>query len=547
MQAAGWAGLAFLLHLPVPANAASVPPLDHPEAEIIESATVVVDGVELFQVSGTPALPAADRARRIALRIGKGAKDPRIPLEALATVVTGEGAEINFGRQPIMVVTHNDAKVSGLEMDLAPRLYSTRVGEAIGAFRKDRTPPVLARGAGLALLTVALAGLALFLLRYLVRRIQAYFGQRLGARIRLLRQRAFPTIDTERFFGGVRRAVAAVHFVLALLVGAVALEIILGLFPWSRGASHSLLSSIIDPLQTIGLAAIDYLPKLIFLLVLALVTRWAIRLLKLFFEGVGAGRIVFEGFDSDWAPPTYRIARLAVLAFAVVVAYPYLPGSDSAAFKGVTLFLGVMISLGSTSAIANMIAGYSLTYRRAFKIGDVIRIGDNLGAVTEIRLLVTHLMTKKNEEVVIPNSVILNSHVVNFSSLARREGLILHTTVGIGYEVPWRQVEAMLLQAARRTPGLRPDPPPFVHQKALGDFAVTYELNAYTEDPWAMAGAYSDLHRNIQDAFNEHGVQIMTPAYESDPERPKIVSRENWFAPPAEPPEPPPGGLGEGR
>jgi small-conductance mechanosensitive channel len=180
-----------------------------------------------------------------------------------------------------------------------------------------------------------------------------------------------------------------------------------------------------------------------------------------------------------------------------------------------------------------MIAGYMMTYRRAFRLGDRVKIGDTVGDVAEMRLQVTHLKTVKNEEVIIPNSTILNNEVVNYSSLARKEGLILHTTVGIGYETPWRQVEAMLLLAAKRTPGLMTEPAPFVRQRALGDFCVTYELNAYCGDAQAMGLLYTAMHRNILDVFNEYGVQIMTPAYEGDPEVPKVVPKEQWYSAPA--------------
>jgi small-conductance mechanosensitive channel len=217
------------------------------------------------------------------------------------------------------------------------------------------------------------------------------------------------------------------------------------------------------------------------------------------------------------------------------VAYPYVPGSGSDAFKGISIFIGVVLSLGSTSAIANIVAGYMMTYRRAFRIGDRVKIGAAVGDVVETRLQVTRLRTVKNEEVIVPNSTILNNEVVNYSSLARNEGLILHPTVGIGYETPWRQVEAMLLEAAGRTRGLMADPPPFVRQASLGDFAITYELNVHCDDPQAMNALYTELHRNILDVFNEFGVQIMTPAYEGDPEQPKLVPKERWFAAPAQP------------
>jgi small-conductance mechanosensitive channel len=263
--------------------------------------------------------------------------------------------------------------------------------------------------------------------------------------------------------------------------------------------------------------------------------RWLLRLARLFFDSIERGTIVFENFEPEWSVPTYRIERLVVVAFAVVVAYPFVPGSDTEAFKGVSLFLGLVLSLGSSSTVSNIVAGYMLTYRRAFKIGDRIRIGSTLGDVAATRLQVTHLRTPKNEEVVVPNATILNAEVINYTTLSRTTGLILHTTVDIGYDTPWRQVEAMLLLAARRTEGVRTEPRPFINQLALGVFAITYELNVYVDDSHRMLAYYSALHRNILDVFNEHGVVIMTPAYEGDPEQPKLVPQERWFAAPAAP------------
>jgi small-conductance mechanosensitive channel len=189
-----------------------------------------------------------------------------------------------------------------------------------------------------------------------------------------------------------------------------------------------------------------------------------------------------------------------------------------------------MFSLGSSSAISNMIAGYMMIYRRAFKVGDRVKIGDAFGEVLETRLQVTHIRSIKNEEIVIPNSQILSSQVINYSSLARTRGLILHTEVGIGYETSWRQVEAMLLEAAARTHGIASDPSPFILEKELGAFAVVYELNAYCSDAQSIHTLYAELHRNTLDVFNEHGVQIMTPAYECDPAEPKVAPAKDLVA-----------------
>jgi small-conductance mechanosensitive channel len=196
-------------------------------------------------------------------------------------------------------------------------------------------------------------------------------------------------------------------------------------------------------------------------------------------------------FDREWSWPTYRIVRLLFIALVLAVAYPSIPGSSSEAFRGISIFLGVVFSLGASGVIGNVIAGYSMIYRRTFKVGDRVKIGAVVGDVTEMRLQVTHLRSPKNEEVVVPNSQILGSEVVNYSSYARQGQLILHATVGIGYEVPWRQVEAMLLLAAGRTEGLLREPPPFVHQKALGDFAIATTPRAWRGSTPLCTGASS--------------------------------------------------------
>lgn len=235
--------------------------------------------------------------------------------------------------------------------------------------------------------------------------------------------------------------------------------------------------------------------------------------------------------------PTYKLARLGIIVFAFVVAYPYIPGSGTDAFKGISIFVGVLVSLGSSSFIANFIAGYYLVFRRSFKVGDRVMIGDRLGDIEMIGHLTTTLRTIKNEEISIPNSVIMGGEVVNYSHFARRAELILHSTVTIGYDVPWRQVEALLLDAAARTEGLLKEPTPFVLKLALEDFYIKYEINVYCDDAANMPELYSRLHANIVDAFNAQGVQIMSPHYMTQPDRDVVVPKAKWFEPPARPPE----------
>jgi small-conductance mechanosensitive channel len=426
-----------------------------------------------------------------------------------------------------------DARVEGVERRVLAQAYAARIGDAIDTFRRDRRADVLARHALSALGGAIVLGLVLWFAHWIVRRLQDTLRRRYQARVQDVHIQSFQIVRAEQLWR-LLSALLRLGWAIVVLVGVyVYLQNVLPRFPWTRSIGNRLSAIVVDPLRTMATGVISEIPDIVFLVILVLVTRYLLKLIRLFFGSVAGGTVTLANFDPDWAWPTYRLLRLLVIAFAVVVAYPYIPGSGSDAFKGVSLLIGVIFSLGSSSLISNAIAGYSMTYRRAFRVGDRVKIGEHVGNVEQMRLMVTHLRTPKNEEIVVPNSVILSTEVVNYSTLARDHGLILHTTVGIGYETPWRQVEAMLLDAAARTPGLMQQPQPFVLQKALGDFCVTYEVNVYCSDPQAMARLYTALHQNILDIFNEYGVQIMTPAYEGDPEEPKVVPKSKWYAAPA--------------
>jgi small-conductance mechanosensitive channel len=330
--------------------------------------------------------------------------------------------------------------------------------------------------------------------------------------------------------------VRGIRWLMLLALTYVWLQFVLGQFPWTRVLSEQLLAVLINPLEQMGAGFLEFVPSLVFLIVLTLLTRYGLRLLRLVFTAVERRNLTIGSFDPDWAGPAYKLIRVLVIALALVMAYPYLPGSGSEALRGISVFGGLMFSLGASTMVSNVLAGYLNTFGRTFRVGDVIQVGEVRGQVTQIRLLTTRVRTVKNEEITLPNSIVLGSPVTNYSALAQSNGLVLHTEVGIGYEVPWRQVHAMLEEAARRTPDLQREPAPFILQRRLGDFAVVYELNVYASSANGMLLSYSRLHQNILDVFNEHGVQIMTPAYEGDPEQPKLVPKEQWFAAPAKPP-----------
>jgi len=531
-------GFAALLGIPAPAPAAEGAAKGEgrsavlPEAEP-PSAPVAIDGAVLFRVRGITALPAGERAAGIAGRIETLAADPAFRAEDLRAGESDFGTDILAGARRVLAVTDADAQLEGVGRRQLALVYIDRIGKAIESYRAARTREALASAALHAAAATVVLAAVLALIVWLWRHMLAALDRRYRRRIQSVGIQSFQIMRAERIWESVQ-GIFGTSRLLALAVAVFAyLEYVLAQFPWTRPAAARLLELVLEPLGFLARGFVGIIPNLVFLVILFVVTRYLLKLVHLFFTAVGRGEVQLSGFEAEWAEPTYKLVRLLGIVLALVVAYPYIPGSGSEAFKGLSIFIGVLFSLGSSSAIANIIAGYMMTYRRAFKVGDRVKVQDIVGDVTEMRLQVTHLRTTKNEEVIVPNSTILNNEVVNYSGLARKEGLILHTTVGIGYETPWRQVEAMLLMAAGRTQGLMKEPEPFVRHQALGDFAVTYELNVYCNDAQAMNLLYTRLHREILDVFNEYGVQIMTPAYEGDTPQPKLVPKDQWFAAPA--------------
>ena len=505
------------------------------EREVV-TAPVVIDGRVLFRVRGVTAFPAAERAATIAQRIRAVAEDRAIPPSALHLVANDHWIEIVGGENSIMGVFDADAaaEAAGLSRQALAQIYLKNISSALEQYRTEREPVQLARNAfRIAGWTFVLLLVELTMLGGL-RWLTVRMGKRYDSAVEQIETGTFRLIRAESIWVTMRFATRLFALVAALTIFYAYLHIALEYLPWTRALSSDLRSLTLAPLLALARKSLAVIPRLLVIVVIVAVARYIIRLARFFFSAIESGAIKFSGFEAEWSKPTYNIVRGLLIAFAAMVCYPYIPGSRSEAFKGITIFVGVLFSLGSSSLLANIIAGYTMAYRRAFHVGDRIKVGDLMGDVTQIGLMVTHMRSIKNEELVVPNSVILNSNVINYASLAHRQGLILHTAVGIGYETPWRQVEAMLLMAAERTPGLLREPAPFVLQLSLNDFAVTYELNVYCDQPSEMDRLYTELHRYVLDVFNEYGVQIMTPAYVADPPEPKIVQREQWFAKPAD-------------
>jgi small-conductance mechanosensitive channel len=268
---------------------------------------------------------------------------------------------------------------------------------------------------------------------------------------------------------------------------------------------------------------------------IALLARMVARLVRAWFDAVERGRITARLIHPETAQPTRRLLTALVWLFAIVMAYPYLPGSQSEAFKGMSVFLGLMVTFGSTGLVNQIMGGFMITYSRALRLGDFVRIGDVEGTVVHLGVLSTMIKTVFNEEITIPNAVVVSQTITDYTRIGETEGVFTPTSVTIGYDAPWRQVHAMLLQAAERTKGLRTEPKPLVIQASLDDFYVKYTLLVSLEQQGTRLRTFDALNANIQDIFNEHGVQIMSPNYVLDPATPKIVAKKDWFAAPARP------------
>ncbi len=334
-----------------------------------------------------------------------------------------------------------------------------------------------------------------------------------GTLIKSVKVKNLEILSDDRILETVKFGIKIGRFFFLILLFYFYITLLFSLFHFTRNWASTLFEYIINPLGNVVISFIKFLPHLFTILVIVFVTRYVIKFIKFIFGEIERETVTFVKFPPEWAEPTYKIVRFLVIVFAAIVIFPYIPGSNSSFFRGISIFLGILFSFGSTSAVSNIVGGVVLTYMRPFKVGDRVKIADTIGDVIEKTLLGTRLRTIKNVDVTVPNSMVLGSHIINYSSSAKQKGLILHTSVTITYDAPWRKIHELLKTAASVTENILKEPEPFILQTALDDFYVHYELNVYTDKPNIMAKIYSDLHQNIQDKFNEAGVEIMSPHF----------------------------------
>lgn len=456
---------------------------------------------------------AKDRADAISKRLLNLADQLGFSSDSLQVVAAETTVDIVFKETIIMSVSENDALWNNISIGELAHKYKTIIGNAVTEYRKATSVSTLAKNIALALLVIVVIILTIKYVgrafKVMAKKIQAQEGKR----IKGIKFKNYTLFDARRQVNVLLNVNTVLKWFFILLVVYIALPILFGIFPWTKNFADTLFGYILTPLKEIAGGFWNYLPNLITILVIIFVFRYVLKGINFLKHEIGNGELKIAGFYPDWANPTYQIIRVLVFAFMIIVIFPYLPGSESPVFRGVSVFLGFLFTFGSAGSLSNIIAGLVLTYMRLFVIGDRVKIGDVTGDVIEKSLLVTRVRTIKNEIISIPNSTVMSSHTINYSSDVVDNGLIMHTTITIGYDVPWKTMHQALLNAADRTDMLVKEPKPFVLQTSLDDFYVSYQINAYTKEPNKQAVIYSHLHQNIQDCCNEASIEILSPHY----------------------------------
>ena len=510
---------------------------DAPAAPAAPPAALEISGrtVAILRASFAGYTPA-DRVQGARARLG--AAYDRNPRPVLAARHVAEGSQVLADGAIMFIVVAADVNGAGGETPATAADHAVEVLRHVVEERAERRDPVaLARSAGFAVVATLAAYLLLRLVFALDRRVGTVFSRRVAERAGDVKVSGVSMFDRSHMLRLARQTVRGFAWVLSGFVLYLWLNAVLEAFPFTRPWGDQLTSATLGVLVTVGKSSLDALPGLLVVVLILAIARLVTQVLGAFFDQVTESDARIGWLDRHTARPTRILVTLLAWIFAIAMAYPYLPGSDSRAFQGLSVLVGLMVSFGASNLVGQAASGLILMYTSAFRVGDYVRIGDTEGTITEIGIFVTRVRTGMGDEAMLPNTVVLTGTTRNYSREAVGAGFMVGATVTIGYDVPWRQVQAMLEEAARRTPGVLGVPPPRAFQVKLSDFYVEYRLAALCgfEDPAQRAETVSRLNANIQDVFNEHGVQILSPHYLGDPDRPKVVPKAQWFKAPARP------------
>jgi small-conductance mechanosensitive channel len=459
---------------------------------------------------------AQNRANAINTRLVTLYEDPFFSKDSLSLFKTEISVDIVYKKEfMVMSVSHLDGKTMGLdEMELAKKNLAI-IQKAILTQKENNEVTSWLKKIGLVLLLISFVILIVYAINKLFRWLMLLIIKNQEQYFSGYKIKDSSVLSKELQLQYVLKFVKIMRILFLIFVFYISLPALFSFFPETEAYASTLLKWVFSPAKAALMGFVHFLPNLFSILVIIVLFRFILKGIKFFVDEIEKGQIQIDGFYSDWAKPTFNIVKVLVYAFMVVIIFPYLPGSNSPIFQGVSVFVGILFSLGSSNAIANMVAGLVITYMRPFKIGDFIKIGDVSGTVIEKSPLVTRVRTPKQEDITIPNATVLSSSSINYSANTSKEanGLLIHTKITIGYDSPWVDVQKALIAAALRTDMLEETPTPFVLQTSLDDFYVSYEINAFTKHPNQQPLIYSKLHQNIQDCFNEAGLEIMSSHY----------------------------------
>lgn len=456
---------------------------------------------------------AYDRAENAVNMIQKIGKNLSLKADSVYLFNSEYQTDIMYGEKVILSVTDQDALWLNTEREKLAKEYQSVVNNKILELKKEHSILQIAKRVALFILVLVVQYFLFKLTNYLFRKLRRRIIWLKQNKLKSITIRDYEFLNTHRqgriliFLNNILR------YIVLLIQLMFSVPMLFAIFPQTEHLAMRLFTYIIEPIKMVLKSVIEYIPNLFIIIVIYYCVKYIIKGIQYIANEIESEKLKITGFYPDWAQPSFNIIRFLLYAFMIAMIYPYLPGSDSGVFQGISVFVGLIVSLGSSTVIGNIIAGLVITYMRPFKLGDRIKLNETTGNVIEKTPFVTRIRTPKNEVVTIPNSFIMSSHTVNYSASARQFGLIIHSTVSIGYDVPWRQVHQLLVNAARSTPGVMSHPKPFVLETELQDYYPCYQINAYIKEADQLSQIYSDLHQNIQDVFNEAGIEIMSPHY----------------------------------
>ena len=463
----------------------------------------------IFQSYGTTSVK--DRATLINQRLLSLSEIYEPETDTLTLTIVDNVATVNFNNESLLQITKAEAVEQNLSL------------EELAGFRYEKISKHFEHNLSQSetlfqyLISAAIIIAALFLihkiLKFFTNHLNRWIDKKKGKKLKGIKIKDFEVMNAKDEIELIHKGVLVVRILFMLIIAYIVFPVIFSFFPATEFITYKLIDLVYVPVMNFVHSFIAYIPNLFTIIVIVVIVRYILKTLGNLAKKVEKGKIKISGFYPDWANTTFDIVKVVIIALSFVMLFPYLPGAQSMVFKGVSVFIGVIFSIGSTSVVANVVASLVLTYMRPFKIGDRIKIGEIEGEIVEKTAFILRIKTPKNEYITIPNSNVLNSHITNYNRSIDEGGVILFTDVTIGYDVPWREVHELLLKAAENTEDVEKTPKPFVLQNNLGDFSVSYQINAYSKRPLYKDLIYSRLHQNIQDMFIEAGIEILSPNY----------------------------------